>query len=245
MNFFKAMLKSFLAISVIFFFSASGIVLADEVVPVASSLLNQDGQVSEPLKLLFIFTLISVVPALMISMTAFTRIIIVLSILRQALGLQSTPPNIVLISIAVFLTILSLKPVVHNVEVSVVTPWEAGAMSDKEAFYEIKGLVISHLKKHVRDDDYIFIDELVEGEGSELFTLIPAYMLSELRIAFEIGFLILIPFLLIDIIVASTLMAVGMIMVPPLIISLPIKLLVFVMVDGWKLVIEALFKTIV
>lgn len=235
----------YLKVIVILFFTASGVVSANEIAPLSEVLLNQDGQVSEPLKLLFIFTLFSIIPALMISMTAFTRIIIVLSILRQALGLQSTPPNIVLISIAVFLTMLSLKPIVHDVEVGVVVPWEAGVMSDKDAFHEVKDMVISHLKKHVRDDDYIFIDELVEGEGSELFTLIPAYMLSELRIAFEIGFLILIPFLLIDIIVASTLMAVGMIMVPPLIISLPIKLLVFVMVDGWKLVIEALFKTIV
>jgi flagellar biosynthetic protein FliP len=239
------LLKPFLKVLVVLFVSSLGGVYASEVSPISDALLNQDGQISEPLKLLFVFTIISIVPALLISMTAFTRIIIVLSILRQALGLQSTPPNIVLISIAVFLTVLSLKPIVHDAEIRIVTPWESGALSDREAFDEITDIVTKHLQKHVREDDYVFIDELVEGEGSELFTLIPAYMLSELRIAFEIGFLILIPFLLIDIIVASTLMAVGMIMVPPLIISLPIKLLVFVMVDGWKLVIEALFKTIV
>ncbi len=205
---------------------------------------SESGQISEPLKLLVLFTLVSLVPAILISMTAFTRIIIVLSILRQALGLQNTPPNIVLISIALFMTLLSLKPLIHTANESVVTPWEAGEISDKHAFHLIKGQIQTHLKNNVRDDDYEFIDELVEGEGSELLTLIPAYMLSELRIAFEIGFLIFIPFLLIDIIVASGLMAMGMIMVPPLIISLPVKLLVFIMVDGWKLVIEALFKTI-
>lgn len=213
--------------------------------PSISTIFDGDsGQVSEPLKLLFLFTIVSLVPAVLISMTAFTRIIIVLSILRQALGLQNTPPNIVLISIALFLTLISLKPVLYNTETAVITPWEAGEITDKEAFYGIKNQVLVHLRSNVRDEDYIFIDELVEGEGDELFTLIPAYMLSELRIAFEIGFLILIPFLLIDIIVASGLMAMGMIMVPPLIISLPVKLLVFILVDGWKMVIEALFKTI-
>jgi len=161
------------------------------------------------------------------------------------MGLQNTPPNIVLISIAIFLTILSLKPISHEVNTKILSPWEVNQITDKQAFNKMKEIVAIHLKTNVREEDYLFIDELVEGEGDELFTLIPAYMLSELRIAFEIGFIIFIPFLLIDIIVASTLMAVGMIMVPPLVISLPIKLLVFIMVDGWKLIIEALFKSIV
>ena len=176
-----------------------------------------DGSVSEPLKLFFAFALLGVFPIFLVTMTAFTRIVIVLSMLRQALGLQNTPPNIVIICISLMLTVLSMKPLIVHFDEQIYPAVTAGEMSDLEAATEMKSMLMEQMSSRIRADDLAFVMEITEAkesEASSIFTLVPAYMLSELRIAFEIGFLILIPFLLIDIVVASVLMSVGMIMLP-------------------------------
>lgn len=202
-----------------------------------------------PLKIVLFLTALSVLPALLIAATAFMRIIIVLAMLRQAIGMTTTPPNAVLISLALFLTIFTMTPVLEQIETVAVQPYLADKINEQQALDQGLGPLKQFLVAQTRDKDIALVMELAHQKLPDsvdaigIFQLIPAFMLSELRTAFEIGFVIFLPFILIDMIVASVLMSLGMIMVPPLAMSLPLKILMFVLIDGWALVTEALVRS--
>ena len=191
-------------------------------------------------------TVLAIVPALLMSLTAFLRIIIVLSMLRHAIGMQETPPNSVLIGLALFLTMITMSPVLQKINQDAFQPLMAGRMS-MEAAYD-KGIqpLREFMVRQTREQDLALMVELSKATPPSSMAdvsnvqLIPAFMLSELRAAFQIGFVIFIPFLLIDLIVSSILMALGMMMMPPTTIALPLKILMFIIIDGWSLVLKAL-----
>ncbi|WP_230411438.1 flagellar type III secretion system pore protein FliP [Collimonas humicola] len=191
-------------------------------------------------------TLLAVLPALLMSLTAFLRIIIVLSMLRHAIGMQETPPNTVLIGLALFLTLITMQPVLQKVNDDAFQPFMQGSISMDGAY--AKGLppIRDFMVRQTREQDLALMVELSKAKAPRNMDdisnvqLIPAFMLSELRAAFQIGFVIFLPFLLIDLIVSSILMALGMMMMPPTTIALPLKILMFVLIDGWSLVLKAL-----
>ena len=201
---------------------------------------------SSAMKVLAILTVLSLAPAILIAMTAFTRIIIVLAMLRHAFGMPSTPPNSVLISLALFLTFFTMHPVLDSLQTQVYQPYQANQISDEQALDMFAETIKSFMMKQTRERDIALMYSL-QGKvppptlaDVSLVTLAPAFMLSELQTAFQIGFVIFLPFLAVDLIVASVLMSMGMIMLPPMTISLPIKILMFVLIEGWALVAEAL-----
>ena len=205
---------------------------------------------SSPMRLLLVLTALSLIPSLLIALTAFTRIVIVLAMLRQALGMPETPPNTVLISLSLFLTVFTMMPVWKAAQEVAVQPYLDGALDEKAALNNAMGPIRQFMAAQTRHKDLALMLELA-GEKEPLddlsqvstFHLVPAFMLSELRRAFEIGFIIFLPFIAIDIIVASVLMSLGMIMVPPMAFSLPIKILLFVLIDGWNLLASALVRS--
>ncbi len=208
-----------------------------------------EGNLSGTLRILITLTLIALAPMIVIMMTSFTRILIVMHFVRSALGTQSAPPNQVLIGLSLFLTFFIMNPVITQINDTAVKPFEAGEISQSEfldtAIQPLRGFMYGQTQtKDVR----LFLDiagiEIVE-EVDDIPTrcLVPAFIISELRTAFIIGFLIYIPFIVIDMVVASTLMSMGMMMLPPTTISMPFKILLFVLADGWSLVIGNLVKT--
>ena len=208
-----------------------------------------NGEVASGIKVLLGLTLLSLAPALLMSMTSFIRIVVVLSMLRHALGMQDTPPNTVIVSLSLFLTLFTMSATLQEVNTKAYQPYAAGKLSaDKAAAEGIKP-IREFMVRQTREQDLALMVELSKAERPStiedinLLQLIPAFMLSELRSAFQIGFVIFLPFLLIDLIVSSTLMSLGMMMVPPASISLPLKLVMFVLIDGWSLVVRALVGT--
>jgi len=201
------------------------------------------------LKILLGLTVLSLAPAILVSMTAFIRIVIVLSMLRHALGMPETPPNTVVISLALFLTLFTMAPVLHKVNQDGVQPYLAGSIAPELAARGALAPMRDFMVRQTREEDLALMVELARAEQPAtvedigLVQLIPAFMLSELRAAFQIGFVIFLPFLLVDLIVSTALMALGMMMVPPASISLPLKILLFVLMDGWNLVVRALLGT--
>jgi flagellar biosynthetic protein FliP len=201
------------------------------------------------LRTLISLTLLSLIPAALIAMTAFTRIVIVLSMLRQALGLMQTPPNVVIITLSIFLTWFTMKPVFEQVDNTAVIPYVNNDIGLSEAVERAILPFRKFMISQTREEDFLVILEIAKqspptnANNIETVHLIPAFLISELRIAFQIAFVIFIPFLMIDLIVASTLMSLGMIMVPPISIALPIKIMVFVIIDGWGLVTQSLISS--
>lgn len=191
-----------------------------------------------------ILTLLAVVPAILVSMTSFIRIVIVLSMVRHAFGMPETPPNAVLVSLSLFLTAFTMSPVLNELNRDTIQPLLAGKMGVERAMETGSAPLRKFMLTQTRDADIesmyaISNTPLPERpEQVEILKLAPAFILNELRVAFTIGFVILLPFLLIDLVVSSILLSLGMMMVPPTTISLPIKLLMFVLIDGWKLVLE-------
>lgn len=191
-----------------------------------------------------ILTLLAVVPAILVSMTSFIRIVIVLAMVRHAFGMPETPPNAVLVSLSLFLTAFTMSPVLNELNRDTIQPLLAGKMGVERAMETGSGPLRKFMLTQTRDADIesmyaISNTPLPERpEQVEILKLAPAFILNELRVAFTIGFVILLPFLLIDLVVSSILLSLGMMMVPPTTISLPIKLLMFVLIDGWKLVLE-------
>jgi flagellar biosynthetic protein FliP len=191
-----------------------------------------------------ILTLLAVVPAILVSMTSFIRIVIVLSMVRHAFGMPETPPNAVLVSLSLFLTAFTMSPVLNELNRDTLQPLLAGRMGVERAMETGSAPLRKFMLTQTRDADIesmyaISNTPLPERpEQVEILKLAPAFILNELRVAFTIGFVILLPFLLIDLVVSSILLSLGMMMVPPTTISLPIKLLMFVLIDGWKLVLE-------
>jgi len=212
----------------------------------ASGSKSKNGETALAMRIMIGLTVLAIVPALLMSLTAFLRIIIVLSMLRHAIGMQETPPNSVLIGLALFLTMITMSPVLQKINQDAFQPFMAGRMS-MEAAYD-KGIqpLREFMVRQTREQDLALMVELSKATPPSSMAdvsnvqLIPAFMLSELRAAFQIGFVIFIPFLLIDLIVSSILMALGMMMMPPTTIALPLKILMFIIIDGWSLVLKAL-----
>ena len=207
------------------------------------------GETGRLLQLVALITVLSLAPSILIMTTSFTRIVIVLSLLRSAMGVQQTPPNTVMISLALFMTAFIMMPTFEAIYEDAVVPLVAEEITEGEAFELATIPVREFMLTHTRDQDLaLFMDlsksgELAEGEAAPMIALIPAFMISELRRAFEIGFLMFLPFIIIDMTIASVLMSMGMMMLPPIMISLPFKLIFFVLVDGWYLVAGSLVKS--
>lgn len=204
---------------------------------------------SRILQLVALITVLSLAPSILVMVTSFTRIVVVLSFLRSALGLQQTPPNMVLVSLALFLTAFIMMPTFDRVYDEAIVPLMEEEIDEMTAFERASDPVRDFMLTHVRERDLqLFADlseveEIEAPEATPLRILIPAFMISELRRAFEIGFLIFLPFLIIDMVVASILMSMGMMMLPPVMISLPFKLIFFVLVDGWYLIAGSLIQS--
>lgn len=199
-------------------------------------------------QIVVLVTVLALAPSILVMVTSFTRIVVVLSFLRTAMGTQSAPPNTVIISLALFLTGFVMAPVLQQVYDQGVRPLIDGQISEEQAFEASIGPVRDFMLAHVREQDLaLFVNmsgtEVETAEEAPLSALIPAFMISELRRAFEIGFLIFLPFLVIDMVVASVLMSMGMMMLPPVMISLPFKLIFFVLVDGWYLIAGSLVES--
>lgn len=196
-----------------------------------------------------LLSLLSILPVLLIGLTSFTRIIIVLSLLRHALGLPSTPPNSVLITLAVFLTLFSMGPVIERVNADAVQPYLKEEITVAKAIDFGVLPIRDFMIRQTRESDLSAVLEMSKAprpkkvEDIKFSQLAPAFLLSELKTAFQIGFVIFLPFLLVDLVVAAILMALGMIMVPPSTISLPIKILLFILIDGWVLISRALVSS--
>ncbi|HEY9009939.1 MAG TPA: flagellar type III secretion system pore protein FliP [Devosia sp.] len=203
-------------------------------------------------QLVGLITLLSLAPSILVMVTSFTRIVVVLSLLRTAIGLQTAPPNSVMVSLALFLTIFIMGPTLQQSYDRGIAPLLAGTIQIEEAFNQSAAPVATFMQANVREQDLqLFYDlsgQTLPADPSEaipLNILIPAFMISELRRAFEIGFLLFVPFVIIDMVVASVLMSMGMMMLPPVVISLPFKLIFFVLVDGWHLVAGSLVRSFV
>ena len=201
-------------------------------------------QTSDILRTGLLLTALAVVPAVFISMTSFIRIAVVLSMIRHAFGMPETPPNAVLVSLAIFLTAFVMAPTFSAINASALQPLLANKIDVETALREGSTPLRDFMLKQTRDEDIAAVYRLAgektpaTPQGVDILKLAPAFILNELRVSFTIGFVILLPFLLIEIVVASILLSLGMMMVPPSTISLPIKLLMFVMIDGWALVLE-------
>ncbi|WP_404829147.1 flagellar type III secretion system pore protein FliP [Allosphingosinicella flava] len=209
--------------------------------------ISGDGRpLSLSLQILVLMSLLTVLPSLILMMTSFTRIIIVLSILRQALGLQQTPPNQVLVGLALFLSIFVMRPVISEINETAYTPYGQGSISVEEAVSRSGNALHGFMLTQTRETDLKLFMDLADAQpfarpqDIPFSILLPSFVTSELKTAFQIGFLIFLPFLIIDLVVASTLMALGMMMLSPTIISMPFKLLLFVLVDGWALTMGSL-----
>lgn len=210
---------------------------------------NSPQQVASSLQILFGLTVLTLAPSILILMTSFTRIIIVLSFLRSALATQQMPPNQILIGLALFLTFFTMSPYLNEMNDHALQPYLAGTIDQPTALTEAMKPLRTFMFKQTRENDIALFVNLADGprpasqEEVPTMTLIPAFVISELKTAFQIGFLIYIPFIVIDMVVASTLMSMGMMMVPPSMISLPFKVLLFVLVDGWHLLIQSLITS--
>ena len=215
----------------------------------SSETVNGDTTYSLSLQILLLMTALTVLPSLVLGMTAFTRIIIVLSILRQALGTQQTPPNQVLIAVALFLSFYVMSPIFDVLYVETISPYLDGNLEMNQALSQGLGMMKEFMVSNTRIDTLnLFTDmsgsgPFLDKKSIPLPIVLPAFITSELKTAFEIGFLIFLPFLVIDMVIASILMSLGMMMLSPMLISLPFKLLLFVLVDGWAMTVGSLSAT--
>jgi len=206
---------------------------------------------SVPIQTLLFFTALSFLPAVLLMMTGFTRIVIVLSLLRQALGTQSAPPNQVIVGLSLFLTFFVMGPTLDRVYADAYEPYSRGAISFEVALDKAQAPMRTFMVKQTRQSDFSLFAKLakleptVTAETAPMRVLVPAFVISELKSAFQIGFMIFIPFLVIDIVVASVLMSLGMMMLSPVLVALPFKLMLFVLADGWNLLIGSLAASFV
>ena len=210
---------------------------------------NGETTYSLSLQILLLMTALTVLPSLVLGMTAFTRIIIVLSILRQALGTQQTPPNQVLIAIALFLSFYIMSPIFEVLYIETLNPYLEGNLSTELAMSQGLSVLKEFMVSNTRVDtlnmfaDLSDVGPFEDKQSVPIYIVLPAFITSELKTAFEIGFLIFLPFLVIDMVIASILMSLGMMMLSPMLISLPFKLLLFVLVDGWSMTVGSLSAT--
>ncbi len=218
--------------------------------PLSISLGGNNGtqNVDMGIKILFLLTLVSLAPSILLLMTCFTRIVIVLSFVRNALQLQGSPASQIIIGLALFMTYFVMAPVWDNINRDAIVPYEAHQINDQQALDRATDHIRTFMLKQTRAKDvalFVSMAKMLPTPPNQLplRVVIPAFIISELRTAFQMGFLIYVPFILIDIVVATVLMSMGMMMMPPMTISLPLKLLLFVLVDGWSLVVQSLIRS--
>ncbi|GAB5520839.1 MAG: flagellar type III secretion system pore protein FliP [Rhodothermales bacterium] len=201
-----------------------------------------------PVQILLLLTVLSLAPAIIILMTSFTRLVVVFSILRTALGTQQSPPTQVIIGLSLFLTMFIMYPVLEDINDNALQPYLEKQITQKEAFDRALTPMKKFMINQTREKDLLLFMDLADQttyaqpEDVPLHVVVPAFVISELRIAFQIGFMIFLPFLVVDLLVASVLMSMGMMMLPPIMISLPLKLLLFVLTDGWYLIVESIVQ---
>lgn len=217
--------------------------------PLADALATP-GRLPASVEIALVLTLVSVLPAILVSVTCFTRIVIVLSFVRRAMSIQELPPNQVMIGLALFLTIFVMYPTGNRIYEQAVVPYSEGTVSLKEAGNTGSTILKGFLLQHTRDADLALFTEIAKTplpekrQELELRIVVPAFLLSEIKTAFTMGFVIFLPFILIDLVVSSVLLSMGMFMLPPTMISTPLKVLLFVLVDGWNLVVRSLVESI-
>ena len=210
---------------------------------------DDPGKVAVVLQLLFLLTVLSLAPAILVMLTSFTRIVVVLSLLRHALGTQQMPANQIIIGLALFLTLFIMTPVWNTVNSRALQPYLQEEISAERAFDRAAEPIKAFMLKQTREKDIALFVRISRGERPQtpdeitLPVLIPAFVISELKTAFQIGFMIYLPFLILDMVIASVLLSMGMMMLPPIMISLPFKLLLFVLVDGWNLIVGSLVQS--
>jgi flagellar biosynthetic protein FliP len=206
-------------------------------------------KVSSLIQLVILLTILSMAPALLLMVTSFTRIVIVLSLLRHALGTQTMPPNQIIVGLSLFLTFFIMSPVINRVNDEALKPYYEEQLSGQQAFDKAAAPIKDFMLKQVREKDLALFIKIAKEprpakpEDVSLTTLIPAFAIGELKTAFQIGFMIYLPFLVLDMVIASVLLSMGMMMLPPIMISLPFKLLLFVLVDGWHLIVGSLVQS--
>jgi len=211
--------------------------------------LNGDGKLTTPIRIIILMTVLTVIPAILVSITSFTRLIIVMHFIRQALGTQTMPPNQVLIGLSLFLTFFIMQPVFERVNQQALEPLMSGEINEMEALDKAGVPMRQFMLRYTREKDLVLFTKIAgmqrpnTPDDISMRVLIPSFMISELKTAFQIGFVLYIPFLVIDMVVASILLSMGMIQLPPIMISVPFKLLLFVMVDGWNLIVGSLVKS--
>ena len=226
-------------------------ITVDEETPFVITIDDGSGGPSQSVIIIVALTLLSLAPSLLIMLTSFTRIIVVLSLTRNAIGLQGVPPNQVLVGISLFLTLFVMSPTLTEINDTALQPYLDGQLEQAEAFETGAEPLRAFMLEHTRESEIELMLDATEADRPEepsdvpLSTLIPAFLLSELKTAFLIGFVIFIPFLVIDVVVSAVLMSLGMMMLPPVFVSLPFKLLLFVMVGGWSLIVETLLTSFV
>lgn len=210
---------------------------------------TKPGDVAVTIQIFLMLTILSLAPGLLIMTTSFTRIVVVLSFLRTAMGTQQAPSNQIILALAMFLTFFIMNPVWNQISKEAYQPWKSQQISQELAMERAVKPIRKFMLSQTREKDlglFVSLSKLPRPKNADdipTLTIIPAFMISELRTAFQIGFLIYIPFIVVDMVVASVLMSMGMMMLPPVMISLPFKILLFVLVDGWGLVIESLVKS--
>lgn len=209
-------------------------------------------ELTSSMQMFFFMTILMFLPTILIMMTSFVRIIITFSFIKSALGAQQTIPNTILIGLALCMTMFIMSPVVEKINQNSIQPYMGEEINDEQAYEELKKPIVEFLLKNTREKDLeLFVNnssikgENIDREELPLNIIVPAFAISELKTAFQIGFIIYIPFLVVDLIVSSTLMSMGMFMLPPAMISLPFKLLLFVMVDGWNLLVKSLIESFI
>lgn len=228
----------------------AGLTVLSSAAPTSAGMPMDNGRTAEVVRIALILTMMTLLPALLVCMTSFVRIIVVLSMIRHAFGMPETPPNSVLISLALFLTAFSMMPTVEAVNSRALQPFLAGNLSIQQAIDEGTVPARDFMLRQVRDQDIKAVYDIAhkplpaQARDVGLMQLVPAFMLNELRVSFRIGFVVLLPFLLIDLVVSSILLALGMLMVPPSTLSLPIKVLMFVLIDGWTIVLQGVLGSI-
>ncbi|MFC5532467.1 flagellar type III secretion system pore protein FliP [Cohnella yongneupensis] len=244
----KKLLYSFFALMAVFLVAGSTAYAEGSIIQISTG--GTDGEVgASALSLMLLITVLSLAPAILVLMTSFTRIVIVLGFVRTSLGTQQMPPNQVLIGLALFLTLFIMAPTFSQVNEQALQPYLKHEITQTEALNKAADPMKAFMYKHTRPKDLLLFMDYTKTEKPETYkdipitVLVPAYAISELKTAFQMGFMIFVPFLIIDMVVASTLMAMGMMMLPPVMISLPFKILLFVLVDGWYLIVKSLLTS--
>ena len=230
-------------------FAAPGISISDNGITINST--DDPQEISSSIKLLILLTVLSLLPSILIMMTSFTRIMIILSFLRNSMGTQQIPPNQVVIGLALFLTFFVMTPVMTDINENALQPFTENQITIEQAIDHSEDSIKNFMLKYTRDKDLALFAGIAKVEAPENLTdlpltvVTPAYMISELNTAFRMGFMLYIPFIVIDMVVASVLMSMGMMMLPPVMISMPFKILLFLLVDGWNLLTETIIKSFV